>query len=190
MPEPPLRPIDDVLDNGVRLLLVGINPGVRSAQRNRHFAGPSNRFWPALHAAGLTPERVGPDRQHELPGLGIGITNLVARPSARADEVTAEELLDGGRRIIELVAALEVPVVAVLGVTAFRLAFARPRAPRGEQPERWGGARWFVLHNPSGLNAHARPADHARGLREAGVAADLLPATGPPAAPPHRDARG
>jgi double-stranded uracil-DNA glycosylase len=169
----PLPPIADVLGPAVRLLLVGINPGVRSAQRNRHFAGPSNRFWPALHAAGITPELLGPDRQDELVGLGVGITNLAARPSARADELSSDELREGARVLEQKVAELGPAVVAVLGLTAYRIAFARPRATSGRQAERLGAAELWVLPNPSGLNAHAKPADHAAGLRAVAKAAGL-----------------
>lgn len=171
-----LEPIDDVVAPGVRLLLVGINPGVRSAQRNRHFAGPSNRFWPALHAAGITPQVWGPDRQHELPQIGVGITNLVARPSARADEVSPAELRAGAEALTRKVEALAPRVVAILGLTAYRTAFGRPHAVAGEQPDRIGPALLWLLPNPSGLNAHAKPADHAQGLRAAARAAGL-PAT-------------
>jgi double-stranded uracil-DNA glycosylase len=169
-----LRPIDDVIGPELRLLLVGINPGVRSARLNAHFAGPSNRFWPALHAAGITPERLTPDRQHELLELGVGITNLVARPSARADEVSSEELREGARILTEKVAGISPRVVAVLGITAYRTAFSRPRARPGHQGEPIAGAALWVLPNPSGLNAHAKPADHAAGLRAAAWAAGLV----------------
>jgi double-stranded uracil-DNA glycosylase len=158
-----------VVGPGVRLLLVGINPGRRSAELGQHFAGPSNRFWPALHAAGLTPHRLDPSDQWELPGLGIGITNLVARASATAAEINPAELRAGGADLVDKVATWRPRVVAVLGVTAYRTAFGLPDARLGHQ----GGA-WWVLPNPSGLNAHARPADHTRWLREVAGAAGLL----------------
>jgi double-stranded uracil-DNA glycosylase len=168
-----LEPIDDVLGPDLRLLLVGINPGVRSSQVGGHFAHPGNRFWRALHAAGITPELLSHEQQEELVGLGVGITNLAARPSALASELSAEELREGGRRLIRLVGEIRPRVVAVLGVTAFRTAFGQPKARVGTQDVDWGGARWWVLHNPSGLNAHAKPADHAAGLREAAATAGL-----------------
>jgi double-stranded uracil-DNA glycosylase len=178
-------PLPDVLpgtgDPPLRLLLVGINPGLRSAARGQHFAGPGNRFWPALHLAGLTPERFGSADQLRLPALGIGITNIVARPSARADELGSDELRAGARRLDALVAAARPAVVAVLGVTAYRQAYGRPRATVGPQPEhprpdhpRPASTRWWVLPNPSGLNAHAQLADHVSALREVGCAAGLL----------------
>ncbi|MDQ3974547.1 MAG: mismatch-specific DNA-glycosylase [Actinomycetota bacterium] len=189
MPRPPLPskptsgapapgepgPLPDVVGPGIRLLLVGINPGLRSASVGCHFAGPGNRFWPALYAAGITPQLFVPAQQHRLPDLGVGITNLARRPSARASDVTAAELRDGSRQVVELAAHLRVRVVAVLGVSAFRVAFERPGAAVGPQGDLPAGSRWWVLHNPSGLNAHATPADHAAGLRaEAAVFTDLL----------------
>ena len=169
-----MDPIDDVLpgpgDPPVQLLLCGINPGGESARTNRHYAGPGNRFWPALSASGLVPHRLGPADQHLLPRWGIGLTNLVARPSATAAEVTADELRAGGRRLEALVADLGGPVVCLLGVTTYRVAFSAPRAARGEQPD-WPG--WWVLDNPSGLNAHTSVDRLAAALAEAGAAAGL-----------------
>lgn len=174
-----LEPIDDLTGPEVRLLLVGINPGVRSSERNQHFAGPSNRFWPAMFSAGITPERLGPQRQQELLDLGVGITNLVSRPSARADELSAAELRDGAAALEVKVAALRPRVVAVLGVTAYRSAFARPHSALGLQHEGIAGAELWVLPNPSGLNAHAKPSDHAAGLRGVALAAGI-PVMDPP----------
>jgi double-stranded uracil-DNA glycosylase len=169
----PLEPIDDLVRPGVRLLLVGINPGVRSARCNAHFAGPGNRFWPALHLAGITPERLGPERQAALLDLGVGITNLAARPSARADELTAAELRAGAAALEVRVAALRPRVVAVLGLTAYRIAFGDRHATAGRQPEPLAGAARFLLPNPSGLNAHVQLPEHAAGLREVAVAAGI-----------------
>ncbi|MBW3602188.1 MAG: mismatch-specific DNA-glycosylase [Actinobacteria bacterium] len=162
--------LGDVLDHRVRLLLVGINPGRRSAERNRHFAGPGNRFWPALSASGLLARPFGPDDQHLLPAHGLGITNLVARPTSRAAEVTAAELHAGAARLRQLVADLGIPAVAVLGVDAYRTAFERPDATRGQQPD---DPRWWLLDNPSGLNAHASVAGLADAFAAAGAAAGL-----------------
>lgn len=183
---PALPPITDVIGPGLRLLLVGINPGLKSSALNQHFARPGNRFWPALHAAGITPRQLRPDEQHALVDLGVGITNLAARPSATAAEVTAAELLQGAARLEQLVGEHRPRVVAVLGLTAYRTAFARPKATAGPQPEALGPAQLWVLPNPSGLNAHTKPADHAAGLRAAARAAGLLreddQAAGSPAA--------
>jgi double-stranded uracil-DNA glycosylase len=172
-PAPPLQPVPDVLHPDLRLLLVGINPGRRSSQMGAHFAGPGNRFWSALHAAGITPRLLLPQEQHLLTALGVGVTNLAGRPTARADQVSAAELRAGAARLEELVAEIAPRVVAVLGVTAYRVAFRRPGARIGEQPGGLSGARLWLLPNPSGLNAHARPADHAAGLRAAADAAGL-----------------
>lgn len=159
----------------MRLLLVGINPGLRSAALGQHFAGRSNRFWPALHAAGITPHRLDPSEQWRLVDVGVGLTNLVARPSAGAGEVTAEELRAGASELTAKVADWRPVAVAVLGVTAFRVAFARPDARVGPQGDDALGVHWHVLHNPSGLNAHATPADHAAGLLAVARVADLVP---------------
>lgn len=166
----PLRPIDDVLGPDVRLLVCGINPGTRSAQSNRHYAGPGNRFWPALSASGLLPHPVGPEDQHLLPGWGIGLTNLVPRPSPRATDVSADELRAGAERLAVLVRQLGNPVVAVLGVTTFRVAFGRPDARRGPQPDIEG---FWLLDNPSGLNGRATVPRMAAALAEVGDAAGL-----------------
>lgn len=166
-------PLPDVVGPGLRLLLVGINPGRRSAALGQHFAGHGNRFWPALAAAGITPRLLAPDEQHELVAYGVGITNVVARPSATAAELSAAELRAGGRDLVERVGRWKPSVVAILGVTAYRIAFSRPRARVGAQDDPPGSGTWWVLHNPSGLNAHARLTDHAAGLRAAAEAAGL-----------------
>jgi TDG/mug DNA glycosylase family protein len=152
------RLLDDVLpgpdDPPLRVLFSGINPGLVSAATGHHFARPGNRFWPALHGAGFTPRLLLPAEQWELAGLGLGVTNLVARATARADELTPTELVAGGERLRELVAQVRPAWLAVVGVTAYRTAFAVPKALVGPQDERFGGTRVWVLPNPSGLNAH------------------------------------
>lgn len=152
------RTIDDVLpgpgDPPLRVLFCGINPGLVSAATGHHFARPGNRFWPALHGAGFTPRRLLPAEQGELPALGIGITNMVARTTARADELGVAELVAGGARLRELVALVRPAWLAVVGITAYRTAFAAPRAAVGPQEERLGDTAIWVLPNPSGLNAH------------------------------------
>lgn len=168
-----LDPIDDVVGPGLRLLLVGINPGRRSAQTGRHFAGPGNRFWAALHAAGITPEPLQPARQHELVALGLGITNLVDRPTARASEVAPAELRAGAQALDTKVARWQPRLVAVLGLTAYRTAFRSPRAKGGPQPLELGGVGVWLLPNPSGLNARTGVDEHARGLRAAARAAGV-----------------
>ena len=147
-------------DRPLRLLVVGINPGLWTAATQTHFARPGNRFYPALLRAGILQQPVDPsagmtDDDRELfRSRGIGITNVVARATARADELTLDELREGGLRLRRLVEERRPVVVAVAGITAYRSAFGERRATVGEQPERWGGSRVFVVPNPSGLNAH------------------------------------
>lgn len=149
--------LPDLIAPGLDVLFVGINPGLWSAATGWHFARPGNRFWPALHRGGFTPRQLHPSEQDELPGLGLGITNMVARASARADELTAEELVEGARELTTKVARYRPRWVAVVGVTAYRIGFARPKASFGPQPEPLAAARLWVLPNPSGLNAHFTP---------------------------------
>jgi len=152
------RVIADVLpgpgDPPLRVLFCGINPGLVSAATGHHFARPGNRFWPALHGAGFTPRRLLPAEQGELAGLGLGVTNLVARATARADELTAAELVAGAQRLRELTARMRPSWLAVVGISAYRTAFGTPTAAVGRQPEPLGATRVWVLPNPSGLNAH------------------------------------
>lgn len=158
----PEKPLRDVIAPGIGVLFCGINPSLFSAARGHHFARPGNRFWPALHLAGLTPRRLSPDEDATLPRYGLGVTNVVARPTASAAELTPEELRAGAVALAELVAAYRPRVVAVLGITAWRVAFDRPRAALGRQPDRLGDAVAWVLPNPSGLNAHYQVPDLAR----------------------------
>ncbi|GAA3225945.1 G/U mismatch-specific DNA glycosylase [Pseudonocardia petroleophila] len=152
------RTIRDVLpgpdDPPLRVLFSGINPGLVSAATGHHFARPGNRFWPVLHRSGFTPRQLAPAEQGELAALGLGVTNLVARATARADELTAAETVAGGKRLRALVAEHRPAWLAVVGVTAYRTAFGVRGAAIGRQDEAWGGTRVWVLPNPSGLNAH------------------------------------
>ncbi len=152
------RTIADVIAPGLRVLFVGINPGLYSGWSGYHFARPGNRFWPTLHAAGFTPRQLAPAEQMELLRHRCGVTNFVARATARADELTTAELVAGGQRVSDLVQTFQPQSVAVLGITAYRAAYARPRAALGRQPELLGGRPVWVLPNPSGLNAHYTPA--------------------------------
>jgi TDG/mug DNA glycosylase family protein len=153
-------PVDDLAGRHVRVLFVGINPGLWTAAVNAHFARKGNRFWPALHAAGITPTLVDasdgmrPDDLRMVRELGIGITNIVPTASARADQLTLAELREGAVDLEAKVRRLRPQVVAVLGLTAYRSAFSRPKAVAGKQEERLGPAELWVLPNPSGLNAH------------------------------------
>ncbi|SCF46689.1 G/U mismatch-specific uracil-DNA glycosylase [Micromonospora mirobrigensis] len=152
------RTLPDIIAPGLDVLFVGINPGLWSAATGWHFARPGNRFWPALHRGGFTPRQLHPSEQDELPGHGLGITNMVARASARDDELTAAELLAGAEILTDKVRRYRPRWVAVVGVTAYRIGFARPKAGFGPQPEPLRGALLWVLPNPSGLNAHFTPA--------------------------------
>jgi TDG/mug DNA glycosylase family protein len=136
-------------DPPLRVLFCGINPGLVSAATGHHFARPGNRFWPVLHESGFTPRLLRPDEQGELAGLGLGITNMAPRATARADELTDDELVAGGERLRSLVARRPTARLAVVGIGAYRTAFARPKATVDEQED----GVW-VLPNPSGLNAH------------------------------------
>jgi TDG/mug DNA glycosylase family protein len=145
--------IEDVLGPDLDVLFCGINPSLYSAATGHHFARPGNRFWPALHLSGLVPHRLAPHEQHLLPSYGLGITNLVARATARADELSSEEIRQGGVRLARLVGETGPRVLAIAGVSAFRVAFGRPLAKIGPQDETIGGAALWVIPNPSGLNA-------------------------------------
>lgn len=146
--------LPDLVAPGLDVVFCGINPSLRSAELGRHFAGRGNRFWPTLHGAGFTPRLLGPDDQAELLALGIGIASLVPRATARADELAVAELREGAVRVTQLVARLRPGALAMLGITAYRSAFRRPKAVIGPQPESIADRRLWVLPNPSGLNAH------------------------------------
>jgi double-stranded uracil-DNA glycosylase len=148
------KTIPDVARPGLHVLFCGINPSLYSAAVGHHFARPGNRFWPALHRSGFTPREFRPDEQDELAGLGLGITNIVDRATARADELSAEELAASGHLLRAKCARLRPGWLAVLGVTAYRVAFGQPQAAVGRQDLRLDGTRLWVLPNPSGLNAH------------------------------------
>jgi len=163
---PPGKPLRDVVVPGLDVLFCGINPSLMSAARGHHFARPGNRFWPALHLAGLTPRRLIPEEDGDLPEYGLGVTNVVDRPTRTAAELTTEELRAGAAALAELVARYRPGVLAVLGITAWRVAFDRPRATLGVQPERVGGVTTVVAPNPSGLNAHHQLPDLARRYAE------------------------
>jgi TDG/mug DNA glycosylase family protein len=168
------RTIPDVVGEGLEVLFSGINPGLWSAATGFHFARPGNRFWPTLHRSGFTPRQLRPDEQWDLLHLGVGITNVAARATARADELTRDELVRGGEILREKVRRLRPTWLAVVGIGAYRTGFGRPGAvvgPQEEPPaESLGDTRVWVLPNPSGLNAHwpaAALAEEFGRLREA-----------------------
>jgi TDG/mug DNA glycosylase family protein len=144
----------DLVGPDLRVLFCGINPGTRSGELGLHFARPGNRFWMLLHAGGFTETVLLPAEQHVLPSLGIGITNLVGRVTAAANELTVAELREGATHLEAKVGVLQPRCVAVLGLQAYRTAFRRPGATIGPQPELIAGARRWLLPNPSGLQAH------------------------------------
>lgn len=167
------KPLRDVIGPDLAVLFCGINPSPTSAARGHHFARPGNRFWPAIHRAGLTPRRLAPDEDEELLRYGLGVTNLVDRPTRTAAELGRDELRAGAPALTALVEASRPRILAVLGITAWRAAWERPKAELGRQPERVGTAAVWVLPNPSGLNAHHQLADLAAAYREMGRAAGL-----------------
>lgn len=172
----PTRPEHDL-----RLLFVGINPGLWTAATGTHFAHPGNRFYPALLLAGVIDHPVDPadgmtdEDRDRLRDRGIGITNLARRATAKASELTSEELREGGQRLTQLVAAQRPRVVAVAGITAYRTAFGLPKAAPGRQPQDLAGAELWVVPNPSGLNAHETVTTLADAYRRVGEAAGIVP---------------
>ncbi len=148
------KTVRDVIAPDLGVLFCGINPGLYSGATGHHFARPGNRFWPALHRAGFTPRLLHPSEERELLTCGCGITNLVARATAAADELSPEELFAGRRRLMARVRRYRPRVVAVLGIAAYRTAFARRNITLGRQPDRLISTVVWVLPNPSGLNAH------------------------------------
>jgi TDG/mug DNA glycosylase family protein len=148
------KTVPDVIAPGLKVLFCGINPGLWTAAVGHHFARPGNRFWPALHAGGFTPRLLAPHEERELLQWGYGITNLVARTTARADQLRQEEFAAGGKVLAAKVRRYRPRALALLGVGAYRSAFGRPGAGVGPQEECLGQTQVWVLPNPSGLNAH------------------------------------
>jgi double-stranded uracil-DNA glycosylase len=165
------RRVPDVIAPGLAVLFCGINPGLYSAATGFHFARPGNRFWPALHAGGFTPRIFAPSENRLLLDLGYGLTNIVGRATARAEELDLEELLAGRRRLEKKIRRFAPTWVAILGITAYRIAFGQPRAILGPQTDTIGSAGIWVLPNPSGLNANHQPADLARQFKTLRAAA-------------------
>ncbi len=171
--------VPDLVGPGLKLLFVGINPGLWTAATQTHFAHPGNRFYPALRLAGIVDREISradgmtDDDRAYLISRGIGNTNLVTRATVRADELSVAELRAGRLRLEAFVAKHRPAVVAIAGITAYRTAFGRPKAKLGEQPEAIGDARLWVVPNPSGLNAHATIASLASAYAEPARAAGL-----------------
>jgi len=185
-PETPWRPtreqlaaardrstVPDVIGVGLRVLFVGINPGLYSGAIGHHFGRPGNRFWPALHAGGFTRRVLSPFEESRLLEYGLGMTNLVERATAMAGELTPAELQRGARRLERKVRRYRPRLVAFLGLTSYRTAFARRKAVLGLQPELLADATVWLLPNPSGINAHHQPVDLARLFRELHKTVDM-----------------
>jgi TDG/mug DNA glycosylase family protein len=172
--------VPDLLGPGLRLLFVGINPGLWTAATQTHFAHPGNRFYPALLEAGIITEPISPsagmtdEDRDRLRARGIGITNLARRATARADELTDDELRAGALELVETVRRTAPRVVAVAGITAYRTAFGARKAALGRQPEPLAGAELWIVPNPSGLNAHETVHTLAAAYGEAARAAGVI----------------
>ncbi|XXY90821.1 G/U mismatch-specific DNA glycosylase [Sorangium sp. So ce296] len=172
------KTVPDVIAPDLRVLFCGINPGLYTAAVGHNFARPGNRFWPALHAGGFTDRVLSPFEERELLKLGYGITNVVERATASADELSADELAAGGERLAAKVRRYRPRILAVLGIGAYRSAFGRPHAAPGPQPETLDATRIWVLPNPSGLNASYQPDKLAamfRALHDAVTSAPVPP---------------
>jgi len=175
--------VPDLVGPGLRLLFVGINPGLWTAAVQTHFAHPGNRFYPALLKAGIIEEPIDPSAgmsdadRAAFVARGLGITNVVPRASARADELSKAELRAGGEALVRRVEEWAPRVVAVAGITAYRAAFGKPQASAGRQPEQWGSSAVWVVPNPSGLNAHETVDTLAAAYAAPARAAGILPAT-------------
>jgi TDG/mug DNA glycosylase family protein len=155
------KTVPDVIAPGLTVLFCGINPGLYTAAIGHHFGRPGNRFWPALFAGGFTPRLFDPSEKEKLLELGYGITNLVSRATLRADELTAKELVAGAKVVTEKVKKYKPRYLAIVGISSYRVAFDRPKAVVGPQPDTIGKTKLWVLPNPSGLNAHYRPKELA-----------------------------
>lgn len=155
------RTTEDLIDYDLKVLFCGINPGIWSGATGFHFAKPGNRFWKVLFLAGFTDRILHPSEEHELLELGCGITSFVKRTTVRADELSKEEFINGGKNLIRKIKKYRPQTVAVLGIGAYRTAFQKPKAKLGLQEEKIEGANIWLLPNPSGLNAHYQADDLA-----------------------------
>jgi TDG/mug DNA glycosylase family protein len=166
------KTVPDVIARDLRVLFCGINPGLYTAAVGHHFARPGNRFWPALQRSGFTDRLLSAFEEHELLKLGLGVTNVVARATAAASELTKEDFVKGGLALRSKVRRYDPRIVALLGVGAYREAFARPKAVIGAQEEKIANARVWVLPNPSGLNANYQLPELIKLFRQLRIAAD------------------
>jgi TDG/mug DNA glycosylase family protein len=166
------KTVPDVIAKNLRVLFCGINPGLYTAAVGHHFARPGNRFWPALHNSGFTDLLLSSFDERELLNAGLGITNVVSHATASASELTREDFIEGGRVLRRRVSRYRPRIVAILGIEAYRKAFGRVDVEVGEQEETIGGARLWVLPNPSGLNANYQLKDFTRLFRKLRRAAE------------------
>ncbi|WP_084544269.1 G/U mismatch-specific DNA glycosylase [Chroogloeocystis siderophila] len=164
------KTVSDIIAPNLRVLFCGINPSVYSAAVGHHFARPGNRFWRSLHNAGFTNRLLSPFEDRDLLQFGYGLTNIVDRATARADQLAPEELIQGQQQLSAKVQQYQPRFLAILGISAYRTAFYRPKAVMGKQDESLHSAIVWVLPNPSGLNAHYQLADLKRVYRELLVA--------------------
>jgi double-stranded uracil-DNA glycosylase len=160
------RTTEDLIDYNLKVLFCGINPGIWSGATGFHFAKPGNRFWKTLHLAGFTERLLHPSEEHELLENGYGITSFCRRTTARADELTTEEFIEGGKLLVKKLKKYKPRNLAVLGIGAFRTAFQKPKAQLGLQAEKIADTPVWLLPNPSGLNAHYQLNDLAKLFRE------------------------
>lgn len=156
------RTTEDLIDYDLKVLFCGINPGIWSGATGFHFAKPGNRFWKALHFGGFSDRLLQPSEEHELLENGYGITSFCKRTTARADELSNEEIVQGGDNLIKKIEKFKPQFLAVLGIGAFRTAFSDPKAKLGLQNRQIGATKIWLLPNPSGLNAHYQIADLAK----------------------------
>ena len=169
------KTLPDVIAPNLRVLFCGINPGLYTAAVGHHFARPGNRFWPALFRSGFTDRLISPFEERELLSRGLGISNVVPHATATAAELSRADLIAGGRILAAKVKKYQPKIVAILGVGAYRTAFANPKAIIGEQSESIHSARVWVLPNPSGLNANYQLPELARLFAELRIATEAAP---------------
>ncbi|MYS24163.1 DNA glycosylase [Streptomyces sp. SID4948] len=173
--------LDDIVGDRLDVIFVGINPGLRSAVRGHSFSTPGNRMWPALHRSGFTPHQFRPEQERDLLDLGLGLTTLVRRATARASDLTREEYLRGAEDLLARMEILRPAWLAFLGVTGYRTAFGFRQARTGPQSATIAGAHVWIVPNPSGLNAHYPPAALAEEFTALRIAAGLPDRTQGPA---------
>lgn len=160
------KTVPDIIGPNLRVLFCGINPSLYSAAVGHHFARPGNRFWPTLHAAGFTERSLSPSEDQDLLKMGYGLTNIVDRATARADELDPAELVAGHQQLAAKVEQYRPQFLAILGISAYRTAFNQPKAVMGRQNQTLHNTTIWVLPNPSGLNAHYQLADLKRVYQE------------------------